>query len=74
MKNKILVTGYKGFIGSRLFDKLPKDQRVGIDLKDGEDLLDQLPDIQVDTVFNLAAQPRVAYSVVGQVHHTASTS
>ena len=63
MKNKILVTGHKGFIGSRLFDRLPEDQRVGIDLKDGEDLLDQLPDIQVDTVFHLAAHPRVAYSV-----------
>ena len=63
MKNKILVTGHKGFIGSRLFERLPEDQRIGIDLKDGEDLLDQLPDIKVDTVFHFAAQPRVAYSV-----------
>ena len=63
MKNKILVTGHKGFIGSRLFAKLPVDQRMGIDLKDGEDLLDQLPDIQVDVVFHLAAHPRVEYSV-----------
>ena len=59
----ILVTGHKGFIGSHLFAKLPEDQRIGIDLKDGEDLLDQLPDIQVDVVFHLAAQPRVGYSV-----------
>ena len=63
MKNKILVTGHKGFIGSRLFAKLPEDQRIGIDLKDGDDLLDQLPDIQVDTVFHFAAQPSVGYSV-----------
>jgi UDP-glucose 4-epimerase len=63
VKNKILITGYKGFIGSRLYKLLPKDQRIGIDLKDGEDLLDQLPDIQVDTVFHLAAQPSVGYSV-----------
>ena len=59
----ILVTGYKGFIGSHLFERLPTDQRIGIDLKDGEDLLDQLPDIQVDVVFHLAAQPSVGYSV-----------
>tara|TARA_R110002126_G_scaffold36505_2_gene111007 strand:+ start:59 stop:886 length:828 start_codon:yes stop_codon:yes gene_type:complete len=63
MKNNILVTGHNGFIGSRLFKRLPKDQRIGIDLKDGEDLLDQLPDIQIDTVFHFAAQPRVGYSV-----------
>ena len=55
----ILVTGYKGFIGSHLFERLPTDQRIGIDLKDGEDLLDQLPDIQVDVVIHLAAQPSV---------------
>ena len=63
MKNKILVTGYKGFIGSHLYETLPEEQRIGIDLKDGEDIIDQLPDIQVDTVFHLAAQPRVEYSV-----------
>jgi UDP-glucose 4-epimerase len=60
---KALVTGHKGFIGSRLFENLPEDRRIGIDLKDGEDLLDQLPDIQVDVVFHFAAQPRVGYSV-----------
>ena len=64
MKNKILVTGYKGFIGSNLFAALPEEQRVGIDLKDGEDIIDQLPDILVDTVFHFAAQPRVEYSVL----------
>tara|TARA_R110002033_G_scaffold65320_10_gene116366 strand:+ start:42 stop:860 length:819 start_codon:yes stop_codon:yes gene_type:complete len=63
MKNKILVTGYKGFIGSHLYSALPEDQRIGIDLKDGEDIIDQLPDVQVDMVFHLAAQPRVGYSV-----------
>ena len=63
MKNKILVTGHRGFIGSHLLAALPAEQRVGIDLKDGEDLLDQLPDIQVDTVFHFAAHPSVGYSV-----------
>ena len=63
MKSKILVTGHKGFIGSRVFAALPEGQRVGIDLKEGEDLLEQLPNIQVDTVFHLAAHPSVGYSV-----------
>jgi UDP-glucose 4-epimerase len=57
------VTGYKGFIGSRIFDALP-DRKLGIDLKDGEDILDQLPRHgKVETIFHLAALPRVEYSV-----------
>jgi UDP-glucose 4-epimerase len=60
---KYLVTGHKGFIGSHLYDALPQDTVVGIDIKDGEDLLDQLPDIGVDVVFHFAALPRVEYSV-----------
>jgi UDP-glucose 4-epimerase len=60
---KYLVTGHKGFIGSQIFDALPRHETIGIDLKEGEDILEQLPDIQVDTVFHLAAQPRVEYSV-----------
>ena len=60
---RYLVTGHKGFIGAHIFDALPADKVVGIDLKEGEDILEQLPDIQVDTVFHLAALPRVEYSV-----------
>tara|TARA_R110000851_G_scaffold6661_4_gene26683 strand:+ start:1070 stop:1891 length:822 start_codon:yes stop_codon:yes gene_type:complete len=62
-KYKYLVTGHEGFIGSRLYSSLP-NSKIGFDLKSGEDILDCLPsDIQVDTVFHLAALPRVEYSV-----------
>jgi len=62
-KYKYLVTGHKGFIGSHLYESLT-DSKIGIDLKDGEDIIDCLPDnIEVDTVFHLAALPRVEYSV-----------
>ena len=62
---KILVTGYKGYIGSHLFEKLKERgyKPVGIDLKDGEDILHCLPDDDFDYVFHLAACPRVGYSV-----------
>jgi len=62
---KILVTGYKGYIGSHIFSTLQsKNYDVcGIDLKDGEDILHCLPDENFDYVFHLAACPRVGYSV-----------
>jgi nucleoside-diphosphate-sugar epimerase len=62
---KILVTGHKGYIGSHLFLELQDlgYDVIGIDLKDGEDILHCLPDKSVDFVFHLAACPRVGYSV-----------
>tara|TARA_R110000796_G_scaffold252184_1_gene385492 strand:- start:968 stop:1804 length:837 start_codon:yes stop_codon:yes gene_type:complete len=60
---KYLVTGYKGFIGSKLYNALPVEQTIGIDLKDGHDIIDQLPDEKVDVVFHMAALPSVEYSV-----------
>ena len=62
---KILVTGHKGYIGSHLFKNLVDldHEVVGIDLKDGDDILHCLPDEQFDYVFHLAALPRVEYSV-----------
>ena len=62
---KILVTGYRGYIGSHIYTELKTqghDVR-GIDLKDGEDVLHCLPDEVFDYVFHLAACPRVEYSV-----------
>ena len=62
-KYNFLVTGHKGFIGSHIFDAL-SGTKIGIDLKEGEDILDCLPEnIEVETVFHLAALPRVEYSV-----------
>ena len=62
---KILVTGHKGYIGSRLFKDLQRLEYdvVGIDLKDGNDILHCLPNEQFDFVFHLAAFPRVQYSI-----------
>jgi nucleoside-diphosphate-sugar epimerase len=56
---KILITGYRGFIGSHLTREL---DYIGIDLKDGGDLLTcDLPD--ADVVIHLAAQADVMSSV-----------
>ena len=62
---KILITGYKGYIGSHIFSELKQQgyNVYGIDLKDGEDILHCLPDETFDYVFHLAACPRVDYSV-----------
>ncbi len=62
---KILVTGYKGYIGSHLYSRLVDmgHNVVGVDLKDGEDVLHCLPEEKIDYVFHMAACPRVEYSV-----------
>ena len=62
---KILVTGHKGYIGSHLFQTLEtmEHELVGVDLKDGEDVLHCLPNEEFDYVFHLAACPRVSYTV-----------
>lgn len=63
----ILVTGHKGYIGNKLFNKLNLMgcEVVGIDLKDGHDIADCLPkNKNFDYVFHLAALPSVEYSVL----------
>ena len=63
----ILVTGYKGYIGNKLFNKLNQIgyEVIGIDLKDGHDIADCLPkNKNFDYVFHLAALPSVEYSVL----------
>lgn len=63
----ILVTGHKGYIGNKLFNKLVQlgYDVVGIDLKDGHDILDCLPkNKKFDYVFHLAALPSVEFSVL----------
>tara|TARA_R110000824_G_scaffold46692_3_gene133812 strand:+ start:10292 stop:11125 length:834 start_codon:yes stop_codon:yes gene_type:complete len=63
--NNVLVTGHRGYIGSRIYRNLTNHGHKvrGIDLKDGEDILHCLPDESFDFVFHLAALPRVEYSV-----------
>lgn len=57
---RILVTGYKGFVGGYLMKHL--SDAVGLDIKDGNDILTcDLPD--ADVVIHLAAEPGVVASV-----------
>jgi len=71
---KVLVTGHKGYIGTHLWNELVASgyEVMGIDLKDGEDILDGYQqkhyDFNPDIIFHLAAIPRVQYSVENPVH------
>jgi UDP-glucose 4-epimerase len=63
----ILVTGHKGFIGNKLINKLKQLNYdvIGIDLKDGHDLVHCLPkNKKIDYVFHMAALPSVEFSVL----------
>jgi UDP-glucose 4-epimerase len=63
----ILITGHKGFVGSRLYNKLislyGKDKVIGIDLKDGNDIIHNIPKNEYDVIFHMAAMPKVEFSV-----------
>ena len=65
----ILITGNKGFIGSNLVKKLEKHKIIGVDLKDGNNVLDSnfinalFEYYQFDVVIHLAAIAGVGYSI-----------
>lgn len=66
----ILVTGHKGFIGSRLYKRMSRlwRQPVGIDLKDGQNLLTcELPK-DIHLIYHLAAQSSVEASWHDPLH------
>tara|TARA_R110000824_G_scaffold12307_8_gene54059 strand:- start:2912 stop:3772 length:861 start_codon:yes stop_codon:yes gene_type:complete len=71
---RALVTGHLGYIGRHLTAALEKGGQgfVGVDLKEGHDLCDGVPDYvdyyDPDVIFHLAAIPRVAYSVENPLH------
>ena len=56
----ILITGHKGFVGSKLYKKL--NNVIGIDLKEGKDLLICKLPKNIDLIYHLAAQTSVEES------------
>jgi len=82
---RCLVTGYKGYIGSKLYKELINQghEVIGIDLQDGHDINKDLHhglnknsfhpayyNFKPEYVFHLAYIPRVAYSVENPVETT----
>ena len=65
----ILLTGHKGFIGSNLVKKLEKHKIIGVDLKDGNNILDSnyinalFEFYHFNAVIHLAAIAGVGYSI-----------
>ena len=61
---KILITGHRGFIGSRLYEKLMHNEVTGFDLIDGNDLLTcELPNEEFDLIIHLAGKSGVRESL-----------
>ena len=85
-KPRCMVTGYKGYIGSRLYQFLKSNgyETIGIDLKDGHDINVCLNgklsdketfrsvwyDFKPQVIFHMAYIPRVVYSVENPVETT----
>ena len=60
----ILITGHKGFIGSKLLQRLQnKHNVIGLDLKDGNDLLDCAFPKDIDLIIHLAGKSGVRESL-----------
>lgn len=83
--SRCLITGYKGFIGSHLFEELKRlgHEVIGIDLKDGKDVNLELNhgvdknsfnphyfNFKPEYIFHMACIPRVGFSVENPVETT----
>ena len=82
--SRCLVTGYKGYIGTKLYNKLKEEGHdvLGIDLKEGQDinkifdvenkneLYKKYYDFKPEYIFHMACIPRVLYSVESPVETT----
>ena len=75
-KKRCLVTGHKGYIGSKLYNKLQNmgHEVLGIDLVDGDDLCmlnsndhAKYFNFQPEYIFHLACWPRVGFSIENPV-------
>ena len=62
---QIMITGHKGMIGSRLFKKIGG---LGIDIKDGHNLITTELPKDIDLIYHLAAQSSVEASWQDPVH------
>lgn len=63
--SKILITGHKGYIGSRLFNKI---DGIGIDIRNGNNLITTKLPKDIDIIYHLAAQSSVEASWEDPVH------
>ena len=64
---RILVTGHKGMIGRHLFGRII-GSRIGVDLKDGQNLITTKLPKDIDVIYHLAAQSSVEASWQDPVH------
>lgn len=82
---KVLVTGYKGYIGSKIYKRCINENFdiLGIDLKENRDVVhildyEEYKNFKPDIIFHLAANPRVQMSANNPVqtayHNVLGTS
>ena len=57
MEKRVLITGSKGFIATNLLKLYPDADTF--DIADGQDICDDLPDVEYDQIFHLAAKHHI---------------
>ena len=59
----VIITGHKGLIGSSLKERLKDHNIVGIDLQEGENILNLDYKVNADILFHLASHCKINKSV-----------